>query len=122
MGRSAQKRQALFRSLIVSLIRHGRIKTSQTKAKVIRPLVEKLVTLAKKNDLASARRVHSAVGDAGLTDKLIHTVAPSFSVSSGYTKIVKTVIRKGDAAKMAEISWVGGLNHQPEKQVKTEKK
>lgn len=115
LGRDRQERKALFRSLIISLIRHGRIETTLAKAKAIRPMAEKLIMLAKKNSLSSNRKIQSVIQDARMTGKLVSEIAPSLTGGSGFIKIDKISIRKGDAATVAGISLINSKQIEPEK-------
>lgn len=107
-GRKTKVRGALLKSLVLSLITHGRIRTTEAKAKEIRPMVEKLITRAQKGDV-NARRVIMArlMNRAPETKKLVEEIAPKFKdVSGGYTRIMKLPPRMSDAAKMALIEFV----------------
>jgi len=107
LGRKRNERRALLRSLACSLIRDGKIKTTEMKAKELRPFIEKLVTQAKKNTLTSRRIITSRLGNKTQADNLISNIAPSYEKrNGGYTRIIKLPIRKSDAAKMAQIEFV----------------
>ncbi len=97
-----------MKSLALSLIVHGRIKTTEAKAKELRPFIEKLVTKAKAGDLASRRVVISRLMNrAPETKKLFEEVAPKFKdVTGGYTRVLKLPPRVSDGAKMALIEFV----------------
>lgn len=104
-GRERNQRKALMRSLAVSLIKEGQIQTTEAKAKALRPYVEKLVTKAKKNNLASRRIVTSKIGNSA--DKLFKEVAVHYKDrSGGYTRITKLGFRGGDGSPMAKIEFV----------------
>jgi large subunit ribosomal protein L17 len=107
-GRKTNVRNALLKSLALSLIVHGRIKTTEAKAKELRPMIEKLVTRAKKNDVVSRRVIMSRLMNrAPETKKLVEEIAPRFAdVSGGYTRIMKLPNRKSDGARMALIEFV----------------
>ncbi len=107
-GRKTNVRNALLKSLALSLIVHDRIKTTEAKAKELRPMIEKLVTRAKNNDVSSRRVIMSRLMNrAPETKKLIEEIAPKFAdVSGGYTRIMKLPNRKSDGAKMALIEFV----------------
>ncbi|MCI0542281.1 50S ribosomal protein L17 [bacterium] len=107
-GRVKKVREALMRSLAVSLIRDGRIKTTEAKAKELRPFVEKMVTRAKNNSLATTRLLTSRLGGVtGAVETLTQTIAPAQKErKGGYTRIVKLPNRKSDASKMALIEFV----------------
>ncbi len=112
LGRTAEHRNALLANQASSLIEHGRIKTTLAKAKAVRPLAEKLVTLAKKGDLHARRnalallRNNSARTEKAVV-KLFSEIGPrSAARSGGYTRIVKLGQRPSDSAPMAFIEWV----------------
>jgi len=108
LGRTASHRNALLANQVCSLIEHTRITTTLAKAKAVRPLAEKLLTLAKKGTL-HARRIALAYlhHNEAAVRKLFAEVAPrSASRNGGYTRIIKTGPRKSDSAPMAFIEWV----------------
>ena len=93
-----------------SLFKHGRIKTTETKAKRLRPLAEQLITKAKRGDLHARRQALAVVRDKDVVYQLFDQIAPRFgNRPGGYTRIVKTGPRKGDAAPMAIIELVEEL-------------
>lgn len=108
MGRDRKGRTALKRSLLSSLFIRERIKTTEAKAKAIRPIAEKLVTVAKKGTLASRRSIASTLmNDIVLTDKMMKEIAKRFEErNGGYTRIIKLPPRKSDGSKMAIIELV----------------
>ena len=106
-GREMNQRDALMRSLARNLINEGRITTTLAKAKSLRPYVEKLVTKAKVNSVASHRLILTRVQGEKETKALIDTVAPKYKErNGGYTRIIKLPRRKLDAAPMAMIEFV----------------
>ncbi len=107
-GRKTKVRSALLKSLVLSLITHGRIKTTEAKAKEIRPMVEKLVTRAQKGDVNTRRIIMGRLMNrAPETKKLVEEIAPKFKgVAGDYTRIMKLPQRASDAAKMALIEFV----------------
>ena len=106
-GRVKTQRNALLRSLSCALIRDEKIVTTETKAKALRPLIEKMVTHAKSDTVSSRRFVNSKVANEDLTNKLFTEIAPKYQKrNGGYTRIVKLPIRKSDASKMAQIEFV----------------
>ncbi|MEO5646223.1 MAG: 50S ribosomal protein L17 [Candidatus Paceibacterota bacterium] len=107
-GRSSNQRHALLKGLAASLITHGRILTTEAKAKELRPNVEKLVTKAKNPTLAARRLLLSDFyNNEIVVTKLIDDIAPRFTErAGGYTRIVKLAPRKGDASPMALIEFV----------------
>jgi large subunit ribosomal protein L17 len=97
----------MLRNLATSLINHGRIETTETKAKRLRPVAERLVSFAKRGDLASRRRVMQQITDKGAVHKLFTEVAPLVADrNGGYTRITKLGFRKGDNAPMCVIELV----------------
>jgi large subunit ribosomal protein L17 len=107
LGRKSNIRLALLRSLACSLIRDGKIKTTEAKAKELRPFIEKIVTQAKEDSVAKRRMVLSRLGNKTQTKNLFENIAPKYAKrSGGYTRIVKLPIRKSDASKMALIEFV----------------
>jgi large subunit ribosomal protein L17 len=106
-GRIKKVRRALFRSLMRSLILEERIRTTEAKAKEIRPKIERLVTKAKKNTLASRREVLMNIADEASIKKIFSEIAPKFRERpGGYTRIIKLPPRGSDNAKMAIIEFV----------------
>jgi large subunit ribosomal protein L17 len=107
-GRTKNQRHALLKGLVLSLIAHGRIETTEAKAKELRPLVEKLVTKANVGTLASRRLVLSRLYNLNAeTSKLVDTIAPKYKGrAGGYTRITKLPQRAGDASKMAVIEFI----------------
>jgi len=105
-GRVKNQRTALMKSLVSSLINHESIRTTQAKAKELRPVIEKLVTRAKANTLSSRRVLESRIGSRA-SKKLVDDIAPKYkSRSGGYTRIIKLETKRSDAAKMAQIEFV----------------
>jgi large subunit ribosomal protein L17 len=110
LGGSPAHERLMLANLATSLFKHGRIQTTETKAKRLRPLAERLVTFAKRGDLHSRRRVLTVVRDKDVVYELFSTIAPRFQTrAGGYTRIVKTGPRKGDNAPMAIIELVEEL-------------
>ncbi len=105
LSRNPSHRKALLRNLSKALLEHGRIRTTETKAKELRGVVESLITLARKNDLASRRLAYRDLGSHQLVKKLFDEIAPRFAgVPGGYTRVVKLAMpRPGDSAPMAII-------------------
>ncbi len=106
-GRSSEHRQAMFANLASSLIKHEQIITTLPKAKDLRPVVEKLVTLGKRGDLHARRQALAKLGDAAMVKKLIDVLGPRYKERhGGYTRILKAGYRYGDAAPLAVIEFV----------------
>jgi large subunit ribosomal protein L17 len=106
-SRSTKHRQAMFENLAAALIKHEQIRTTLPKAKDLRPIVERLITLGKHGGLANRRRAIARLQDAKLADKLMTTLAQRYAGrSGGYTRIVKAGFRYGDDAAMALIELV----------------
>ena len=107
LGGSPSNQKAMLANMSAELIRHGRIETTLAKAKLLRPHVEKLITKAKKGDLHNRRQVLSVLRDRDVVGYLFEEVAPVFADrNGGYTRILKTRVRKGDATQMAIIELV----------------
>lgn len=105
-GRERGQRAALLKSLARNLVIKGKIKTTEARAKEIRPLVEKLITKAKSPTLANRRALIVSLGAAVTANKIIRTAAGYVDRNGGYIRITKMGPRKGDAAKMAIIEFV----------------
>jgi len=107
LGRKTEHRISLLRNLAASLISHERIRTTEAKAKELRPFVEKLVTLGKRDSLHARRRALSIIPRREVVTKLFSDVSPRFSERpGGYTRILKLANRQGDGASMAFIEFV----------------
>jgi large subunit ribosomal protein L17 len=107
LGRTAEHRKALLANQVCSLIEHQRIKTTLAKAKAVRPLAEKMVTLGKKGSLHARRTALAVLRQKGAVKKLFDDIAPrSATRNGGYTRIVKLGARKSDSAPVAFIEWV----------------
>lgn len=106
-GGSAAHQKAIYANLATALFEHGRIKTTEAKAKALRPYAEKLVTKAKSGTLADRRAVLRVIRDKDVLHTLFADIGPSFAErSGGYTRITKTMPRRGDNAPMAYIELV----------------
>ncbi len=105
-GRKAGPRKAFFKSLSENLLIRGKIKTTEARAKAIRPIVEKLITKARKGDLHAIRQVASFLTKT-TTKKLVNEIAPQYKgVNGGYLRITKLMPRKSDGARMAYIELI----------------
>ena len=107
LGRTAEHRKALLANQVCSLIEHQRIKTTLAKAKAVRPLAEKMVTLGKKGSLHARRTALAVLRQQDAVKKLFEDIAPRAAErNGGYTRIIKLGLRKSDAAAVAFIEWV----------------
>lgn len=107
LNRTSEHRKALFANMATALLKHEQIKTTLPKAKDLRPVVEKLITLGKSGTLANRRRAEAALFDTEVTKKLFSTLADRYKDrNGGYIRIIKAGMRYGDAAPMAFIELV----------------
>ena len=107
LSRPTAHRWALYRNLVADLFRYGKIVTTEAKAKEIRSLAEKMITLGKEGSLASRRRALAFVTDKKLVDKIFNEIAPKYlERPGGYTRVVKLGRRVGDGAPLAQIEMV----------------
>ena len=114
-GRERDERRALIRSLSIALIEHGSIETTLPKAKELRPNFEKLVSKARKGDLHNRRMIVSTLASVPAAHKLVEQIAPAMKRTSGFLRIERTALRRGDNTQMARISFVDDINAKPEK-------
>ena len=107
LGRPSAHRKSMLRNLVTDLFREGRIQTTDCRAKEARRIAEKMITLAKRGDLHARRQVLEFVFDETVVAKLFDEIAPKYADrKGGYTRIIKTGARRGDAAEMAIIELV----------------
>lgn len=107
LGLRSDHRRAMLRNMVTSLIKEERITTTETRAKEVRSIAEKMVTLAKRGDLAARRQVAEYMFDETVAKKLFDSVAPRYKDrSGGYTRIVKVGHRQGDAAPLVILELV----------------
>lgn len=107
LGRTSSHRNAMFANMAASLIEHEQIVTTLPKAKELRPIVEKLVTLAKRGDLHARRQAISAIRNPAMVRKLFETIGPRYGErAGGYTRVLKAGFRHGDSAPVAVIEFV----------------
>lgn len=107
LGVTSSHRQAMFRNMAVALIKHEQITTTLPKAKELRPVVEKLITLGKKGGLANQRLAHAELRDDAIVAKLFGPLAERYRArAGGYCRVLKAGMRYGDAAEMAVIEFV----------------
>ena len=122
LGRKAEHRKALLANQVCNLIEHQRIKTTLAKAKAVRPIAEKMVTLGKNGSLHARRTAFSALRHKDAVKKLFDEIAPrSTERNGGYTRIVRLGQRKSDSALMAFIEWVDAAAVVEEKPVEEKK-
>jgi large subunit ribosomal protein L17 len=108
LGRTSSHRRALLRNLATDLFRHERLKTTLPKARELRPFAEKLITLARRDDLHARRQVLRQISDKTVVKKLFDTLGPRFAARpGGYTRALKLGPRPGDGADMAIVELVG---------------
>ena len=123
LGRTAEHRKALLANQVCSLIEHQRIKTTLAKAKAVRPLAERMVTLGKRGSLHARRTALATLRQKTAVKKLFDDIAPrSVERNGGYTRIVKLGQRKSDSAAMAFIEWVDAAIVTTEEKPAVEKK
>ena len=107
LGRTSDHRKAMLRAMVTYLLENGRIETTVTRAKEVRSAAEKMITIAKGGDLHSKRQVLGYVTKEAVVKKLFDEIAPKYKeTNGGYTRIIKTGPRRGDAAEMAIIELV----------------
>ena len=107
LNRTAEHRKAMFANMCAALIKHEQIITTLPKAKELRPIVEKLVTLGKRGDLHARRQAVSQLRDPAMAKKLFEVLGPRYKErNGGYTRIIKAGFRYGDSAPVAVIEFV----------------
>ena len=107
LGRSTDHRKAMLRAMVTYLLENGKIETTIMRAKEVRPLAERMITLGKNPTLANKRTMLSFITKEAVTYKLIGEIAPKYAErNGGYTRIMRTGPRRGDAAEMAIIELV----------------
>ncbi len=107
LGRPTDQRMAMLRAMTTYLLENGQIKTTVTRAKEVAPLAEKMITLAKKNDLAAYRQALGFITKEDVAKKLFDQIGPKYATrDGGYTRVVRIGPRRGDAAEMAVIQLV----------------
>lgn len=107
LGRPSAHRNLMLRNLVLSLLANGRIETTETRAKEARKFADKMITLAKRGDIHARRQVVAFLGEKDVAKKLFKDIAPKYAErNGGYTRILKTGPRRGDAAPMAIIELV----------------
>ncbi len=107
LGRSTDQRRAMLRAMVTYLFENGKIETTVTRAKEVSAMAEKMITLAKVGDLHAKRQIFAYVTKEDVAKKLVDEIAPKYADrNGGYTKVIKTGPRRGDAAEMAIIQLV----------------
>lgn len=108
LGLPSDQRMALLKGLVRAMIEYGEIQTTETRAKEARPMVERLVTIAKANDLHARRRTRRVLNDEDLVARLFDEIMPRFrNRPGGYTRITRIGFRRGDAAPLVKLEFVG---------------
>ena len=121
LSRTASHRKAMFRNMLASMFAHEKLETTTPKAKELRPLAEKMITLGKRGDMQARRQVLSLIPDRKVVHKLFEEIAPRYqNRHGGYTRIVRTGFRAGDKAPLSIIELV--QEDAPGKKKKTKKK
>ena len=105
LGRTSDHRKAMLRAMVTFLFETGKIETTATRAKEVRAMAEKMVTLGKREDLHAKRQVYGFITKESVAKKVIDEIGPKYA-EGGYTRIIKTGVRRGDAAEMAIIELV----------------
>ncbi|NPU85096.1 MAG: 50S ribosomal protein L17 [Syntrophaceae bacterium] len=122
LGRTASHRKAMFRNMVTSFLKYEKIETTDIKAKELRRVAEKMITLGKRGDLHARRQALAYVRDRDVVEKLFEQISSRFKErKGGYTRIVKTGYRTGDNAPMALIELVGGEKEKAQKAKKPQK-
>ena len=107
LGKTSTQRKAMLRQLVTDLLENGKIETTFYRAKEVQPVVEKMITLAKKGGLANYRRALAYITKEDVAKKLFDEIAPKYADrNGGYTRVTRTGARRGDAAEMAVIELV----------------
>lgn len=107
LGRTSDQRKAMLRQLTTDLLENGKLETTFYRAKEVQPVVEKMITLGKKGDLAAYRRALAYITKEDVAHKLFNEVAPKYADrNGGYTRVTRIGVRRGDAAEMAIIELV----------------
>ncbi|HBL40752.1 MAG TPA: 50S ribosomal protein L17 [Ruminococcaceae bacterium] len=119
LGRTSDHRMAMLRAMVTYLLENGKIETTVTRAKEVRSLTEKMITVAKDNTLSAKRQALGFITKEDVVKKLFDEIAPKYKdVNGGYCRIIKTGPRRGDAAEMCIIELVGNEEKKEEKKSK----
>ncbi len=123
LGRTSDHRKAMLRAMVTYLLENGKIETTVTRAKEVRALTEKMITVAKDNSLSAKRQALAFITKEAVVKKLFDEIAPKYQdVNGGYCRIIKTGPRRGDAAEMCIIELVGNEEKEEDKKDKKDKK
>ena len=107
LGRTSDQRRAMLRAMVTYLLENGKIETTVTRAKEVRPLAEKMITLGKKNTLAAKRQAFAFITKEAVVKKTFDEIAPKYADrNGGYTRIIRIGPRRGDGAEMAIIELI----------------
>ena len=107
LGKTSEQRRALLRQQVTDLLNYGKLETTFYRAKEVQPVVEKMITLGKKGNLAAYRRAMAYITNEDVVQKLFKEIAPNYAErNGGYTRVTRTGARRGDAAEMAVIELV----------------
>ena len=107
LGRTSDHRRAMLRAMVTYLLEKGQIETTVTRAKEVQAMAEKMITIAKDNSLHSKRQIYSYITKESVAKKMIEEVAPKYADrKGGYTRVIKTGPRRGDAAEMCIIELI----------------
>ncbi|AHF09131.1 MULTISPECIES: 50S ribosomal protein L17 [Dehalobacter] len=107
LGVNMSRRRAMLRNIVTSLLKHGKIETTEARAKELNSLAEKMITLGKRGDLAARRQAMEFLLDETVVKELFDTIAPKYADrQGGYTRIMKNGYRRGDAAEMVLVELV----------------
>ncbi|RTZ97627.1 MAG: 50S ribosomal protein L17 [Deltaproteobacteria bacterium] len=123
LNRTSSHRKAMFRNMVTSLIKYGKIRTTDAKAKEVRRWADKVVTLAKRGDLHARRQALSIITESAVVKKLFDEAPERFGgIAGGYTRVIKLGCRPGDAASMSLVEFVSAEDRKPKKPVKKAKR
>ena len=123
LGRTSAQRKAMLRGMVTLLLENGQIETTLTRAKEVRSIAEKMITLGKKNTLASRRAALAYITDENVVTKVFVELAPLYAErNGGYTQIYKLGPRRGDGAEMAIVKLIDYVKPSDDKKAKKEKK
>jgi len=107
LGRNKSQRRALVKNLMLSFFTHEKIKTTEAKAKLVKPEIEKIISLSKKNNLHSRRLIISRIGSQTIANKIINEITPQYKDRrGGYTRIIKLAKRQGDNARIVYLKLI----------------